>query len=429
MALLMVLASLALLSSVVVEFAYNSNVTYNLALNDLDRVQAFYLAESGINFTKLILKYDKDAQDLAKQASKKLGKNYQIQPLYQMIPINTQMIRGLAGLTEGDQEGEKKGAASEPGAEGETEQGLAQPSALEQGMAMIDSKAAQDFLDFNGDFAAEVQEEEAKLNLNAFFTISPTQKNYDRLKSVLYHLLATDEFKGLFDDRYRGAQDLAQNIADYIDKDEVHNEPGGEDRGREVVGGKNVEMKNGKLLSLEELAMVPGMTDPVFQKLKEYVTVYGTDEKVWVCRAKDPLVRALIISYTENNPRMEPLKDDNEEMLKKATDAVVNNCPDIDNMSKQLDIALGVSDEVPGDTESQPAPTTTTQSKEGQTTQGIGTPQKSSSQSFGDLVKDKGTVFGITSVGQVGESEVRLVTVVDTSGDAKSWKQLYWRVE
>ncbi|KAB2841571.1 hypothetical protein F9K50_03695 [bacterium] len=44
-ALLMVLASLAILSSLVVEFAYNSNVTYNLALNQKDRVQAYYLAE------------------------------------------------------------------------------------------------------------------------------------------------------------------------------------------------------------------------------------------------------------------------------------------------------------------------------------------------------------------------------------------------
>lgn len=428
----MVLASLALLSALVVEFAYNSNVTYNLALNDLDRVQAYYLAQSGINFSKLVLKYDKEAQEMAKQASKKLGKNFQIQPLYQMIPINTELFRGLAGLGEGPQgeEAQETEEAPEPAEEGE--QPAEQPSALEQGMNLIDAKAAQDFLNFNGNFSAEVKEEEAKLNLNAFFKIAPQEKGYDRLKSILYHLLASPDFKGLFEDRYRGAQELAQNIADYIDKDEVHNEPGGEERGREVVRSQaDTAMKNGKLLSLEELALVPGMTETVFQKLKENVTIYGADEKVWVCRAKEPLVRALVLAYSENNPKMEPIKDDNEELLKKATDAVLNNCPDLALISKELDLALGVVEAASGDgtTETQAAPSTVTQTKEGQTTQGT-TPQKSTSQNFSDLVKDKGGIFGIVGVGLVGESEVKVITVVDTSqGDPKSWKQLYWRVE
>jgi hypothetical protein len=326
-------------------------------------------------------------------------------------------------------EGEKP--AEEP-AEGEEggEEAAQEPSALEQGMNLIDAKAAQDFLSFNGDFSAEVKEEEAKLNLNAFFTLSPVDKNYDRLKSILYHLLATPEFQGLFEDRYRGAQELAQNIADYIDKDEVHNEPGGEERGREIVRGQgNTTMKNGKALSLEELTLVPGMTEAVFQKLKEYVTIYGPDDKVWVCRAKDPLVRALVLAYSENNPKMEPIKDDNEEMLKKATDAVLNNCPDLKTIAKELDLALGVVEGGEG-TETQPTPRTTTTSKEGQTTQETRPTQKSTSQSFTDLVKEKGVVFGIDAAGLVGESEVKVITVVDTSqGDPKQWKQLFWRVE
>jgi hypothetical protein len=400
-------------------------------------VQAYYLAQSGINFSKLILKYDKEAQEMAKQASKKLGKNLQVQPLYQMIPINTELFRGLAGMMGEDTEA-GEGEPAEAPAEGEGEDGEAQgeePSALEQGMNMIDATAAQDFLDFNGDFSAEVKEEEAKLNLNAFYNTPPTDKSYDKLKSMLYHLLATDEFKGMFEDRYRGAQELAQNIADYIDRDEVHNEPGGEERGREVVRGQaDAAMKNGKLLTLEELNLVPGMTEEVFQKLKEHVTIYGPDIKVWVCRAKDPVVRAMILAYSENNPKMEPLKDDNEEMLKKATDAVLNNCPDVTLISKELDTALGASEAAPGggETETQPGAPPTTAAKEGQTTQGgtPGTPQKSTFQSFADLVKEKGTVFGIVGAGIVGESEVRVVTVIDTSqGDPKQWKQLYWRVE
>lgn len=425
-ALLMVLATLALLSGIIVEFAYNTNVTYNLAMNDLDRVQAYYLAESGINFSKLILKYDQEAQQMAKQASQKLGKNFQIQPLYEMIPINTALFRGLTGMTPSGEESQGE-PPPETGAEGEEGEG---PSALEQGMAMINTKAAQDFLAFNGDFSAEIKEEDAKLNLNGFFTLSPQEKSYDRLKSTLYHLLVTDEFKGLFDDRFRGAKELAQNIADFIDKDEVHNEAGGEERGREVVRGQDdTSMKNGKLISLEELALVPGMTDPIFQKLKQYVTIYGGDEKIWVCRAEEPLVKALILAYTENNPRMEPIPDDNAELLQKALDAVLNSCPDLASMAKELDSTLGVVAQEDAGSSPEPAPKTKTETKEGQTTQGQ-SPQKSTSQNFKDLVKENGTIYSVIGTGTVGESEVRLVTILDTSkGAPANWKQLYWRVE
>lgn len=431
-ALLMVLATLALLSGVVVEFAYNSNVTYNLAMNDLDRVQAYYLAQSGINFSKLILKFDKEAQKVAKDASKKMNKEIQIQPLYEMIPINTALFRAMAGMTEGEG-GEKAvgGPAEEEGGEG-AEEKAEEPSALEQGMNLIDTKGTQDFLQFNGDFSAEIQLEDAKINLNQFYGLNPkTDKNkYDRLKSTLYHLLVTEEFKGMFEDRYRGAKELAQNIADFIDKDEVRNEPGGEERGRELVGGQaDTFMKNGKLLSVEELVLVPGMTDDIFQKLKPYVTLYGPDEKIYICRAQEPLVRALIIAYTENNPKMEPLSDDNEELLTKASEALFANCPSTANMSKELDLVLGVTPDSPS--EGTQTGNTSTRSQRGQTTQGSqGNEANSTSQNFTDLVKDSGTIYSVVGIGTVGESEVKLKTVLDTAKNRpQEWPTFYWRVE
>ncbi len=419
-ALLMVLAGLALMSGLVVEFAYNSNVTYNLAMNELDRVQAYYLAQSGINFSKLILKFDKEAQKVAKEASKKMGRDIQIQPLYEMIPINTTLFRSLSGLSEASEEGGTDSGGETDGEGGE------EPSSLEQGMNLIDSKGMKDFLNFRGDFSAEVEMEDSKLNLNIFYNLSPKQKSYDRIKSTLYHILASEAFSGLFEDRYRGAQELAQNIVDFIDKDEVHNDPGGEERGREVVRGdaKSV-MKNAKLLSLEELLLIPGMTDAVFQKLKEFVTIYGSDEKIYICRSKDPLARALIIAYSENNPRMEPIKDDNEELLTKVTDAVFGMCPATGSMEQAINEVLGLG---PEDAD-EPSSTTSTATKEGSTTQ-QNTGQNSASQGFQELVKEDGNIYTIVGTGIVGESEVKLKTVVDTSsGNSRQWKEIYWRVE
>ncbi len=424
-ALLMVLASLAILSSLVVEFAYNSNVTYNLALNQKDRVQAYYLAESALNFSKLILKFDKEARKLAGEASSKLGRTIQIQPLYEMIPLNSELLRGIAQM--------EGGAASE-GGEGE-EGGEAAPEGSPgaggaEALGAFNLKGAESFLAFEGNFSSEIGEEDAKLNVNAFFNLSPAQKSYERLKSTLYHLLLTDEFKGLFEDKFRGAKDLAQNIADYIDKDDAQNEPGGQERGREGVGGGlQVQMKNAKLLSMEELMMVPGMTEDIFQKLKPYLTVYGADEKIFVCRAKDPLVRSLILAYTENNTRMEPVRDDNAELLTKATDAVLNSCPDTQAMANNLDQALGVvqPENTPNPASSARAggPTSTLTGATSGGGAGLGQSDK-----FSDMVKNENKIFSIIGIGTVGETEVKLKTILDTTNpNPNRWTMMYWRVE
>jgi len=421
-ALLLVLASLTILSAVVVEFAYNSNVTYNLAMNELDRTQAYYLALSGINFSKLVIKYDKEVKKVAEKASKKLGRNVQVPPLYEMIPINTELFRGLMGLgAELTQEGEV--------GEAEMENGESQEGGIQKTLNLLDMKGAKDFLAFKGDFSADITEQENKLNLNAFHKLNAKGKRYDRLKATLYHLLTMEEFEGLFEDRYRGAQELAQNIADFIDPNEDYNERGGEIRGREQGSrGQDFPMKNGKLLSLEELILVPRMTEEIFQKLKDYVTVYGPDEKIYLCRAEEELVKSIILAYTEFNPKIEALKADNTELLDKAVDTVLGACPKTADMAKALDPLLGLSEEEEN-TKSTPK---TKQAKGKRPKRKTKTPtkQQSTGERFADGVKEKAVWFRVVATGRVGESEVKLTTVLDTSqGNARKWKELYWKVE
>lgn len=427
-ALLMVLASLALLSGVMVEFAYNSNVTYNLAMNEKERTQAYYLAQSGLAFTKLLLKYDKEARKLASQASSRLGKNFQIEPLYVMIPISSEVLRGMATMSNPE-------AGGEAGAGIEAEEGEAAPPDEKQealgGFNLQDSE----FLKFEGDFSSEVIEENTKINVNAFLSLAPTDPGYDRLKSVLYHLLLTEEFKGLFEDRYRGAKDLVQNIADYIDRDDAQNEVGGQERGREGVGAAagQIKMKNGKLLSLDELMLVPGMTEDIFQKLKEYVTIYGIDDKIYACRAKEPVIKSLILAYTEVNPtRMEPLKDENVELLTQAYDAVLNSCPDTQAMANELDRALGATTPGAGDGVTPGATPGPTSSLTGSTTnRGTpGTGTAGTANSFNSMLRNDNTMFSLIGIGSVGETTVRIKAVIDTANaNANRWQTLYWRVE
>ncbi len=50
--------------------------------------------------------------------------------------------------------------------------------------------------------------------------------------------------------------------------------------------------------------------------------------------------------------------------------------------------------------------------------------------SFSDMVKNENKIFTVIGIGTVGETEVRLKTVIDTSSpNPNRWTQLYWRVE
>ena len=425
-ALLMVLASLAMISGLVVEFAYNSHVTYNLALNEEEKLQAYYLAESGVVFSKMILSYDQEARKLADQAKKKYGKNFKLRPLYEMLPINSALLRGMAGMVSPPSELEENPSEEEsikpvsplstPAVKPETQASLAEGQ----------EKEAKDFFDFKGDFLAEIHEEDAKINLNSFYNLSPTQKEYTYLKSILYHLLVREEFKGLFEDRYRDAAQLVQNIADYIDRDDAVNDAEGQDRGREGISkDQGIKMKNAKLLTVEELRLVPGMTDAIYRKIKDRITVYGKDEKVYLCRADDALLEAFVLAYAESNTQIEPLRDDNQELLDKAKEAMTNTCPDLNNARAELNKVLGIEEGATGDstsptgTESAPSESRPSQSSKGSTLTGF----------FG-LAKDQASVFSVLSIGNIGETEVRIKAVLDTStGNSRTWKELYWRVE
>src|SRR5436305_2036024 len=58
-ALLIAIISIAVLTAVAVDFAYNSRVDLQLAANQRDEVRAYYMAKSGIGLSRLLLKFQK----------------------------------------------------------------------------------------------------------------------------------------------------------------------------------------------------------------------------------------------------------------------------------------------------------------------------------------------------------------------------------
>src|SRR5690606_34093352 len=64
MALLMVITTVAVLASVVVEFAYSTHVDLRLAANARDALRAEYLARSATTFARLVLNWQNQLQNL-----------------------------------------------------------------------------------------------------------------------------------------------------------------------------------------------------------------------------------------------------------------------------------------------------------------------------------------------------------------------------
>lgn len=412
-ALLLVLSSLLILSAIVVEFAYDTNVSYNVALNEEERLQAHYLALSGLNFAKIVIRYDKDAKQLVASAARQLGRNLQVEPLYKMMPINSALLRGLMESA-GSEGGE--GVPPPEGAEGEDKFGAAR-----QGMASLNLKEAKNFLDFKGDFSAEVEPQDGKIPLNAFYQLSPTAPEYDRLKNVLVQLFLQKSFEGLLKDKTRDSQDLANKIADYVDKNDSVNEGGGNERGPEMsqYSGTNLRPKNAKFLTIEELMLVPGMTDDLLAELKKHVTVYKSTDKINACAGTDEVLRAMIIAFTMSREDIEDIRPENEDRLKSAVEKVREKCPDTGAMGQALNEVLGLSG--PG-TAASVSPTT-------QPSGPGGTPPPPAT-SFTSMLTNEETIFRIEAIGTVGNAEVKIVDVINSaSPNPDQWRDLYWRVE
>jgi hypothetical protein len=86
-----------ILTTMVVEFAYNAHVGYDLASAERDRLKSFYLARSGYNLARLELKFEKDIRArFASQLKGMKGSGVTADPLCKQIPLSTGLLKGLA---------------------------------------------------------------------------------------------------------------------------------------------------------------------------------------------------------------------------------------------------------------------------------------------------------------------------------------------
>ncbi len=401
-ALILVLSSITILTTMAVEFAYNTNVNYHLARNAVDRLKAIYLAKSAYNFMRVELKFDRVFRQIVQSQNlgQFLGANASL-PLCQQFPLSTGLIRAVFMGGEG---------------------GMALPEEMQGMISMAAQSEAEEFLNFQGDFDAQCVDESVKINFNQFYGLNPGQRvgegynPYDKLKIDLAKFMARKQYEDLFENADVKVGNVVRNIADWIDSNEMINEIGGAEAGPEMILYERLEnrypIKNSKLSTLDETFLIAGVVDEWFAPMKNLFTIYGAGT-INVCNAEELIVREVIRRYVEDNQDLPPVQLDDPETMEKLVAAVYDGCAmgGIGNQQKQqiassLNAALGAL---------------------GETEQTGGA--ASTNSGFASLISTEPSIFSLKLTGSVGDVSVVIDAVLDVKdANPKRWKLLYWRM-
>lgn len=410
-ALLMVLTAIVMLSAAGVDLAYNMNTAYHLANNELDRLQAEYLAKSAVQLTVLELKYDKVFQQVIQQqnVSQMLGDAANL-PLCKQFPISTGLIRTLSSqLLSSDTEGE---SSAPPPSEAPAEDAASESSGES-------SVGAVDFLNFDGDFDADCEDEATKFNVNVFATLNPEQKvdggisSYGLYKAQLIQLLKNEKYKELFEASNIKPEDVVRNIADWVDENTQMNEGDGSGSGAEesVYSGNAFKIKNDKFSTIDELYYVAGVSDSWFPLLRDKLTIYG-DGKVNLCAADENVVRAVIERIVASMQDLPTIRLNDDEVMKRLLASVTEACAgggSGDNLSAAITQKLltALATETGLDT--------------------LGMPPGAADK-VREVLSTKSRYFQLKGTGQVRDMTVRISAVVDTlAEDPRKWTFVYWK--
>lgn len=291
-ALLMVITSILLLTVLVTEIAHGATVRVKLAASHRDEVKAEALATTGINLYRLIL-----------MASKQIGKNPFIQQagqflgvngdsIWQLLPfINTNLMRMLL-ISGGDvDEGDAMRLRSGMGLTAEEE------AASREGK----SATRRNFLDFDGDFAASVQDEARFVYVGRLQATSFAELLELEAAKQLQGLMNREEYRTWFMQNNIDQMELIGNLVDWTDPDNTRIYQGGAEDTLYQRLDSPYRPKNAPFDTLEEIRLVDGWhLDGVWHRIGQHLTIYGKGQ-VNINSAQRPVLRALLLAYADGN--------------------------------------------------------------------------------------------------------------------------------
>lgn len=306
-AILTVLVFLVLMMALVTELANKETVRYKLALNERDALQAEALAQSGANFSKLILSVQEPLQNSIASLAK-MGIQLPAFTVWELMPIDSDLLKGITsgeflpdfGIGSTKKEEQKPNKPFETKAK---EVSLVGPYEAPEG----------GYGGFRGRFSSEIEDEERKISLRRWSKLDPPRKKL--VADQIIRLLSKPEYALLFDgslgrNRNITPSQLVGNIYDYLSPDDlaVDVTAPANDWGRNLAGDKKsayidspgIVSKRAALDSPAELRLVPGMTDGIFQVLSKFVTIYGESDKINILSASDEVLNSIFYLCVKN---------------------------------------------------------------------------------------------------------------------------------
>ena len=335
-ALILVLTTIAILTSIGVDFSYQSRVSLRLAENLRDETRAFYLAKSAVNLSRLLLHFQKQVDQLGGQLTGAItalaggGKTPQppLKPpgaisgvappgggagaaslgirLWEILPIDS---NAFGALLQGSVAGlDAKATPSE--------------NAPPLPPAASDKPAARDsFGTFDGSFHAKIVDENSRINVQGLDGLSGAP-----LAALiqLRAMMADPRYDFIFDDEDANhdkvrRDDVILAMKDWIDIDETGSAIDPTNTSNPFVSGFSDEnsaydryqprykAKNGRLDSLDELYMVRGVNDRFMAAFGDRLTVWPDINAKLNINTADPqqmLTNILIAAANPNDPAL-----------------------------------------------------------------------------------------------------------------------------
>jgi general secretion pathway protein K len=332
-ALILVLTTVAILSSIAVEFGYQSRVSLRLAENARDELRAYCLARSAVNLSRLLLHFQKQVDQmggqLAPMLSSMLGgqgrppgqmpglqapapaNNLGIR-LWEILPIDSSAMTALLG-------GGDLSALGRPAPDPYGQP----PSRDETRRPQIEGPPLHSFGSFEGAFKAKIVDENSRINVRGLDGVGAAPM---ATVTQLRAMMNDPKYDFIFDeedanhDRVR-RDDVVLALKDWIDLDETGTAFDPTNPSNPFVNGFSDEnsaydryvprykAKNAPLDSLEELYMVRGVNDRFMAAFGDRLTVWlNVDAKLNI-NTNDPLQMLTNILSAAANPNDPKLRD------------------------------------------------------------------------------------------------------------------------
>lgn len=285
-ALLTVLVAMMIISIMLFEFQYASMVERKLAYNDLNQLQAYYLAKSGIRIGLLRVALYGRAKNSPQV--KQFGNNVPNLDTYLDAIWNLPLPpfppdrATLTKLDATDRAEAEKTLQETRVAEGRTTH-------------VITTEASKINLNF-----LEVPKDRPRSRIN--LRDKPTQL-YEYVAQQLVNLIDgfLKESENAFEEYGNiKPEDVVMSIMDWVSPGQESFLGGSKDSFYEALTPPYLA-KKARLYTLDELKLVRDIDDHLFTKLKPHITVYSYDGKININTASKTVLRSLYADFTEDD--------------------------------------------------------------------------------------------------------------------------------